>query len=537
MKRFKDPIYGYIQIDEFVAEKIIDTAEFQRLRQIIQTSYSPLYASAVHNRFVHSLGVYHLGKIVTSVIEKPEQISELSFDLERYKIVFEYACLLHDVGHAPFSHTGEYFYLDDGSSRVSLHNEVIALTEDAALGSEIEKRNYKAAPHELMSVIVALKNYNNLFNSNEERSFFARCILGYNYSENIDINKSFLNCFISMLNSSIIDVDKLDYLIRDAYITGFDTVSIDYERLLHSIKIIIKDDNTCELLFSKSAVSVIENVVFAHDAERKWIQNHPVVQYEAFILKYAMEKLNIDYKIFDYESLSKSGKNVTDDFKVSLLCDGDILFLMKNYRNDELIDEYFARNKRRHPLWKSEAEYKAIFKPFSSENFEKLENEFEELAKILNYNNMSSAINDDAIKALEDDIAKFEVKCNEQNDVFMVKRLEKQIQQKNKHLAWLSVLKEFAKSQDIDFDFVIIKADQFNSGFGKMAFDDIKIYFNGLPVSAPKFKEITNALSSEKSVREKFFYIFYRKKSNAAIDVTTLVRDLGHLALDDYLFE
>lgn len=36
MKRFKDPIYGYIQIDEFVAEKIIDTAEFQRLRQIIQ---------------------------------------------------------------------------------------------------------------------------------------------------------------------------------------------------------------------------------------------------------------------------------------------------------------------------------------------------------------------------------------------------------------------------------------------------------------------------------------------------------------------
>ncbi len=535
MKRFKDPIYGYIQIDEFVAEKIIDTAEFQRLRQIIQTSYSPLYASAVHNRFVHSLGVYYLGKIVTSVIEKPKQISELSFDLERYKTVFEYACLLHDVGHAPFSHTGEYFYLDDDSSRDSLHKEVITLTEDAVLGDEIERRNYKAAPHELMSVIVALRNFNTLFSTNEERSFFARCILGYNYSEDVDINKSFLNCFISMLNSSIIDVDKLDYLIRDAYITGFDTVSIDYERLLHSIKIIITEDNMCKLLFSKSAVSVIENVVFAHDAERKWIQNHPVVQYEAFILKYAMEKLNNDYKIFDYDSLSRSGKKLTDKFNISLMCDGDIIFLMKNYIGDELIDEYFARNKRRHPLWKSESEYKAVFKPFSPENFEKLENEFEELSKYLNYNNMSSIINDDAINALKSDIAMFKDMSNKhQDDIHFGQRIEKQIQQKEKHLEWLSALKEFAKTQNIDFDFVIIKADQFNSGFGKMAFDNIKIYFDGLPVSTPKFKEITNTLSSEKSKRDKFFYIFYRKKSNATINVTTLVRDLGHLALDAF---
>ena len=103
MKRFKDPIYGYIEIGDFVAENIIDTAEFQRLRQVIQTSYSPLYASAVHNRFVHSLGVYYLGKIVTSIIEKPDEMSESSIDLQRYKTIFEYACLLHDVGHAPFS--------------------------------------------------------------------------------------------------------------------------------------------------------------------------------------------------------------------------------------------------------------------------------------------------------------------------------------------------------------------------------------------------------------------------------------------------
>ncbi len=529
MKRFKDPVYGYIEIDEFVAENIIDTAEFQRLRRVIQTSYSPLYASAVHNRFVHSIGVYYLGKIVTSVIKKPDELSEMSIDLTRYKTIFEYACLLHDVGHAPFSHTGEFFYLDDGSSRDKLHKEILDLTSDVSLKDEIVKRNYSAAPHEIMSAIVGLKIFKSLFRSDDERGFFARCILGYSYFNNVNPDKSFLNCMISMLNSSLIDVDKLDYLIRDAFITGFDTVAIDYERLLKSIKIISKDDK-CKLVFSKSAVSIIENVVFAHDAERKWIQNHPIVQYEAFILKHAMERLNHDFSLFCYESLSKSGKKLNKKFKISLLSDGDVIFLMKNCFDDELIDEYFTRNKRRHPLWKSESEYKAIFKPFSRENFEKLENEFEELAKYLNYNNMSYVINDQALLALEEDINKSEAQLNS-SDQTLIKRYKKQIEQKNKHFRWLSCLKNFSQSQGIDFDFVIIKADQFNSGFGKVAFDELEIYFPELSDTL-KFKDVANTLSSEKSERDKFYYIFYRR-TKSPVNVKKLARDLNHLATEE----
>lgn len=63
MKRFKNPIYGYIDIQKEYIDKIVDTATFQRLRRVIQTSYSPLYSSAIHNRFVHSLGVYYLGAL------------------------------------------------------------------------------------------------------------------------------------------------------------------------------------------------------------------------------------------------------------------------------------------------------------------------------------------------------------------------------------------------------------------------------------------------------------------------------------------
>lgn len=68
-KRFKDPIYGYIDIDESIISNVVDTAGFQRLRNVIQTSYSPLYSSAGHNSFVHSLGVYHLGCVVSKSID------------------------------------------------------------------------------------------------------------------------------------------------------------------------------------------------------------------------------------------------------------------------------------------------------------------------------------------------------------------------------------------------------------------------------------------------------------------------------------
>ena len=69
-KKFKDPIYGYIEIDEDIVHKIIDTATFQRLRNIRQTSYAPLYPASLHNRFVHSIGVYYLGRIAFDALER-----------------------------------------------------------------------------------------------------------------------------------------------------------------------------------------------------------------------------------------------------------------------------------------------------------------------------------------------------------------------------------------------------------------------------------------------------------------------------------
>ncbi len=326
---------------------------------------------------------------------------------------------------------------------------------------------------------------------------------------------------------------SIDYLIRDAYITGFDTVSIDYVRLLQSIKL-RKEEQKYQIVYTKSAISVIENVVYAHDAERKWIQNHPVVQYEAYLLQSAIEALKNKYarvNLFSYEALTEDGIEIFKDYKISLLCDADITFLMKNLDSDSE-KEYFQRKDRRHPLWKSEAEYKAIFNVgYTDKIFEIVENGLEGLCKYLNFVCKSQEINKTALETCKKDIENAQklletATVNKEN-------IEVMIVEKRKHLQWLKALETFAKEQKIDFDFVILKANQFNSGFAKEAFAKIQIEFDTLQKPC-FFEKVTNTLKAEKSSREKFFYLFYRRinKENK-IDLRRLAVILGTIAMKE----
>lgn len=531
-KRLKDPIYGYIDVPQAFMTNIIDTAAFQRLKRIIHTSFSPLYSSAVHNRFVHSMGVYHLGDMAFAQLRgEIERKFPGRFDLDSLGKVFLTACLLHDVGHAPFSHSGEVFYLDEDGSYGEIHAALAEAVGSDAFGRDVPKeRGKSAAPHEVMSALVGLHAFPELFADASEREFFARCITGYKYTVPTDEN-SMKNCFVSLLNSNVIDVDKLDYLIRDAYISGFNTVNIDYERLLKSLTI-ARYKNRYKLAYYKNAVSVIENVIYARDAERKWIHSHPIVVYEIYILQRIMAGLSEKIrnmsgkKLFSLQSLSGTGQDFGENLRIRLLSDDDIVYLMKNVFPNELSEEYFERSRRRHAVWKSEAEYKAFFLSITNggELLERFEQAMGVTARYLERSPDLWKIDEHLLTRIEAELAEIEASDLSAQEKWTARAEKEEIRK------LLRCLKRYADENQIAYDFVLISASQFNSGFGKQDFSETSVVFplKGGEEKLAKVGDIVSSLLAKDSGRKEFFYLFYRKgqEPQAEIDGQELCRTL-----------
>jgi HD superfamily phosphohydrolase len=212
--------------------------------------------------------------------------------LEKYENTFLYACLLHDIGHAPFSHTGELFYNEekDDNNIPKINKELVDLVScdgfklDAGHDARrIESGNIytyefnPSAPHEIMSAIVGIELIQEK-TFNFDKDLFARLITGIAYGSPLDPEKSVKNCLISLLHSSNIDVDRLDYTMRDTYMAGFLSTAIDYERLFKGLTIAPSEegDHHYELAYHKNSLSALDSVIVALDFERKWIQDHPV---------------------------------------------------------------------------------------------------------------------------------------------------------------------------------------------------------------------------------------------------------------------
>lgn len=265
-KVFRDNVHGYIKVPYDYVVNIIDTEIFQRLRNIEQTGMRILYPSARHDRFIHSLGVYYLGHKAFKNFKNNVQNSysgqtdskgdhfhffENDDDTNNKfwdfcQVLFELACLLHDCGHSPFSHTLEFHY-DGTVEGISPLNEILC----EYVGTETFRRDYHnhGAPHERMSALIVCTDFkakiqdlllkydlaNPIFGDPIE--FVVRMIIGCKYSENSDIIQM-KNCFVELLNSQSIDVDSLDYIIRDAKLSGIDNMNIDLNRLLGSLTLI-----------------------------------------------------------------------------------------------------------------------------------------------------------------------------------------------------------------------------------------------------------------------------------------------------------
>ncbi|GAH61330.1 unnamed protein product, partial [marine sediment metagenome] len=188
-----------------------------------------------------------------------------------------YACLLHDIGHAPFSHALEHLF-----------NEIECKDLLKAYGFSFDVDEETSAPHERMSCLIALKFFEEKFKELKiDIELFCRMILGIEYE--IGTPKSELNPLINLLNSYI-DVDKLDYLMRDNIMTGVHMVSLDKERIIKSYTV-----HNNILVLSSKALSVVSNLIYGRNAMYLWVYNHHIVSYyTSLIQRYTQYLIEVD---------------------------------------------------------------------------------------------------------------------------------------------------------------------------------------------------------------------------------------------------
>lgn len=335
-KFIRDIVHGYVYITKFDIE-LIDTPEFQRLKDVRQLTCQNVYPAARHTRFEHSLGVLELTRQAleslnrNGILNAPSTKAKGIFSDE---LVFNagLAALLHDVGHCPFSHMGEvefnkdtvFCYLCELIAENPKLNDV--LLEDF-------KKKRAGSTHEQMSCIVILsKLYSKLSDAgwkdgpnsvNVDFDLIVRSILGLPYDmSTADLyqkNKE-KNVIVGLINSTVFDMDKLDYIMRDAISTGIGAPGIDTQRLFNNMYINSEQDYT--VVFLQRALPALQNMVEARDALYMYVYNHHVTVFSDFMYSYIFRRLA--HNAEDFQNLVRSSipNNVVQRWKRTYVGEG-----------------------------------------------------------------------------------------------------------------------------------------------------------------------------------------------------------------------
>ena len=195
VKNILDSVHVQIKIPKEWCEKIIDTPYFQRLRRIEQNSCRSVFPSARHDRFIHSLGVYHIGTLIARHLESQCEIPEFEYSiLDTYRL----ACLLHDVGHTPFSHTFEEYF-----NETELRKALSEALDDAQFNSDLGARTKRLTEHELLSAYIAIKVFKGILSDDDKIDWplLTRMIIGLPYVDAKDRkdNTRFVNSYMGQL--------------------------------------------------------------------------------------------------------------------------------------------------------------------------------------------------------------------------------------------------------------------------------------------------------------------------------------------------
>ncbi|MBX3173232.1 MAG: HD domain-containing protein [Gemmatimonadaceae bacterium] len=222
MPTLRDPLWNNIRI-EGPYLRLLDAAPFQRLRYVRQLGLAHLvYPGATHSRFEHALGAYHLARETVRVLRDADGAGGGPFDDAEGRIVVA-AALLHDIGHYPFSHALEELGIP--------HHEAVAepLLHEGEIGRILREEFAPDAPAQVYALI-----------------------------------RGASDSPLQGLISGSIDLDKIDYLKRDAMMCGVAYGEIDVDRLRHAL-VLVEDPSSGRVSVGmrEKGLSALESLLFA----------------------------------------------------------------------------------------------------------------------------------------------------------------------------------------------------------------------------------------------------------------------------------
>lgn len=251
----RDPVHGYIHIEDQVILDLLKTKEFQRMRRIKQlgpTAY--IFPGATHTRFEHNLGVYELTRRICNIFAKkyPSQRPGDGLWDDNNRLLVECAGLLHDIGHGPYSHTFEHLF---GTNHEKIGQKIIT---DSS--TEINQVLRTVAPNfpELVASVIA---------------------------------KTYPNPQVVKMISSQADADRMDYLMRDAYFTGVTYGKFDLSRVLQEIRPYSRG-----ICFTMSGMHAVEDYIVSRYQMYQQVYFHRVGRAMEVILQHLLERAKIIYQ-------------------------------------------------------------------------------------------------------------------------------------------------------------------------------------------------------------------------------------------------
>ena len=348
IKYIRDPIHDVIEIDSD-ALRIIDTFAFQRLRRIKQMGLGwMVYPSAEHSRFSHSIGAYHIAQKVIRILT---QNSNYIFNEDERKSIL-LAALLHDIGHGPFSHLFE-----SASEEIRTTFDIKYKFNHANIFKRILEDNNqlkKAIDKDILEKIIKI------------------------FSEEYTLQHSII--------SSQLDVDRLDYLLRDCHFTGAKYGTFDLNWLLRNF-VCGKANKPKEVegkeviaINAKKGLSVLEQYIMGRFYMHKHVYYHKATRgFESIMVNIFKRIYHIDdKKLIGSEELRKifNGEFEIENF---LKLDDYVIFTwMKEWRkntNDMILKSLIDRIFFRKPL-------KAIDALFEDKNFKKIDREKDKIKRL-----------------------------------------------------------------------------------------------------------------------------------------------------------